>query len=185
MSNNIRSYTDLNLLDRVKSLPDFTHIPQGYWNLWVRSNEDAFDKFDDKRYLFKGERFISVRSCTTNKGGHGTAVIKSDQWLYDGFVFGLHKGKMECFRQNKPFYFYRDTNGDRVTDETGELFFENIQTQWHTITYHKGVDVVREQIGLYSEGCLVDNDNLKYEKDLELCRSQKIMSGCLLKEFEV
>lgn len=180
---NVRPYTDKELMDRVKSLPDYKYIPKDYWNLWVRSAEDAFDQFDDKRYLFKGEQFIMVTSCTTNKGGHGTAVVKADQWMYDGFIFGLHKGKMDCLRQNKPFYFYRDYNMDKKTDETGELFLQNIQTQWHTVTYNKGADVTRYNIGLWSEGCLVDNINKDYEKSLALVSHTKPVTGCLLKEF--
>lgn len=180
---NVKSYTDKQLLDRVKSLPDYTHIPNDYWCIWVRSEEDGFNIFDDKRYLFKGDKFVSVTSCTTNKGANGSAIIKSDQWMYDGFIYGLHKGKMKCFRQNKPFYFYRDFNKDKKTDEVGKLYFENIQTQWHTSTYHEGVDVKRDKIGAWSEGCLVDNINLDYERDLKLCKAQKILTGCLIKEF--
>ena len=185
MGTNVKSYTDKQLLGRVRSLSDFTHIPNGYWNLWVASIEDEHDKMDDKRYLFNNETFISVSPCTTNKGKRGTAVIKTDQWLYDGFIYGLHKGKMPCFRQNKPFYFYRDFNEDTNTDEVGELYFENIQTQWHGSTYHKSKDihVVRENIGAWSEGCLVDADNEKYERDLVICKPQGVMTGCIIKEF--
>jgi len=110
-------------------------------------------------------------------------VIKSDQWLYDGFVYGLHKGKMECLRQNLPFHFYRDTNGDQKTDEIGTVFYDNIQTQFHGSTYHKGVEVVREEIGDWSEGCIVANANKDYEKILALTKPQLIVTGCLLKEF--
>ena len=142
-----------------------------------------FDRFDDKRYLFKGEEFISVTTCTTNKGGYGTAVVKGDQWMYDGFIFGLHKGRMECLRQNKPFYFYRDYNKDKKTDETGELFFQNIQTQYHTSTYNRGYKVSRNKIGKWSSGCLVDNINEDYEDTMKLVSHTKPVSGCLLKEW--
>lgn len=180
---NVKNYTDSQLLERVKTLSDFRFIPKDYWNLWIRSSEDEFDAFDDKRYLFKGIEFIMVTSCTTNKGGHGTAVVKTDQWLYDGFIFGLHRGRMECLRQNKPFYFYRDYNMDKKTDETGELFFQNIQTQYHTITYNKGSKVSRYNIGLWSAGCLVDNINADYEKTMRLVSHTKPVSGCILKEW--
>lgn len=183
MKTNVRAYTDKELLDRVSSLKDFKGLPKDYWNLWVRSNEDEFDKFDDKRYLFKNDQYIMNTSCTTNKGGYGTAVVKADQWLYDGFIFGLHKGRMECLRQNKPFYFYRDYNMDKKTDETGELFYANIQTQYHTITYNKNSKVTRSNIGLWSEGCLVDNVNEDYEKTMRLVSHTKPVSGCLINEF--
>lgn len=180
---NVKAYTDKQLLDRVKSLKDFFYIPNSYWLLWVRSSEDAFDEFDDKRYLFKGEEFVSVTSCTTNKGGRGSAVVKADQWLYDGFKFGLHKGSMECLRQHKPFYFYRDYNLDHKTDESGELFYQNIQTQFHTITYYKNADVTRYNIGLWSEGCLVDNVNKDYNETLRLVSHTEPVTGCIIHEF--
>lgn len=184
LKTNVRGYTGDQLINRVKSLKDFVAIPKGYWLIFIRSNEDAFDSFDDKVYLFKGNQFIMVTSCTTNKGANGTAVIKSDQWLYEGFIYGLHKGRMKCLRQNKPFYFYRDTNEDQKTDESGKVLYANIQTQFHGATYHEGVAVVRDKIGLWSEGCIVANVNLDYEKILDYVKDQKIVSGCLLNEFE-
>jgi hypothetical protein len=187
MKTNVRGYTERQLLDRVMSIEGYKHIPLDYWPCFVRSNEDEFDAFDDKVYLFKGNKLVMITSCTTNKGANGSAVIKSDQWMYDGFINGLHKGKMECLRQHKGFWIYRDYNEDEKTDETGELIWADPsrQIQIHGATYRKGADVVREKIGLYSEGCMVLNDNLKYEKIIDLTREQNIVSGCLLKEFEV
>lgn len=183
MKTNVKSYTDKQLLERVRALADFNHIPYGYWLIFVRSQEDEFDKFDDKVYLFNGNDFIMVTSCTTDKGVYGTAVIKSDQWMYDGFIYGFHKGRMKCLRQNKPFFFYRDTNQDGKTDEYGKLYYENIQTQFHGATYHEGVAIVRDKIGLWSEGCIVANINKDYERIIKLCKSQKIVTGCIIKEF--
>jgi hypothetical protein len=183
MKTNVRSYTDKQLLARVKTLKDFKYIPKGYWLLFVRSNEDEFDRFDDKAYLFKGLTFILVTSCTTNKGDHGTAVIKSDQWLYNGFIYGLHKGAMKCLRQNKPFHFYRDTNKDQRTEEIGKVLYANIQTQFHGATYHEGVPVVRDKIGLWSEGCIVANVNTDYEKIISTVKKQGVVTGCLIMEF--
>lgn len=181
---NVRNYTDKQLLDKAKTTMGFKEIPEDFWLIFVRSDEDEFDAFDDKVYLFKNEDFILATSCTTNKGANGSAVIKSDQWLYDGFINGLHRGRMECLRQNKPFHFYRDHNKDEKTDETGELYFENIQTQFHGATYHKGVPVVRDKIGLWSEGCIVANVNAVYEAIISTTREQSIVTGCLLKEFD-
>ncbi|MFN5417669.1 MAG: hypothetical protein ACK5B9_11480 [Flavobacteriia bacterium] len=180
---NVKGYSSNQLLARARAIEGFKEIPKGYWLLFVRSNEDEFDKFDDKVYLFQGVNFIMVTSCTTNKGGKGTAVVKSDQWMYDGFINGLHKGKMECLRQNKPFYFYRDFNKDKKADETGALSFQNIQTQFHGSTYNKGVKKILSLIGLWSEGCFVCNVNEDYELIIQMTRKQKIVSGCLLKEF--
>jgi hypothetical protein len=67
----VRSYTSKQLLDKVKTLKSFVVIPSGYWILGVQSNEDAYDRFDDKFYLFKGEDFIMVTTGTTNAGSDG------------------------------------------------------------------------------------------------------------------
>lgn len=179
---NVRSYTTEELLEIARSTNGFKGFPQGYWLLFVRSTEDAFDTYDDKAYLFKGEEFVLVTSCTTNKGKNGTAVIKSNQWMYDGFRNGLHKGKMECLRQNKPFYFYRDVNGDQKTNETGEVFYQNIYTNFHGSTYTKGAKTTSPKIGGWSEGCIVCNVNEEYEKIINLTRSHGVVSGCLVKE---
>lgn len=180
---NVKSYTDNQLLSRVAIIPNFKGIPNGYWLIFIRSNEDAFDLFDDKVYLFKGETFIMTTSCTTNKAAKGTAVIKSDQWLNDGFYYGLHKGKMECLRQNTEFEYYRDKNKDKKTDETGAISVGNFQTQFHGSTYLKGSKTVATKIGGWSEGCIVCNVNADYEKIISLVKAQSIVSGCILKEF--
>ena len=77
---NVKSYTDQQLLDRVEALKTYHGIPLAMWLLFVRSNEDANDLFDDKVYIFKGSDFQFVTSCTTNKGNKGTAVMEADQW---------------------------------------------------------------------------------------------------------
>jgi hypothetical protein len=51
----VRNYTDKQLLDKVKSLSTFTHIPESLWVLGVRSTADMPDEFDDKFYIFRGE----------------------------------------------------------------------------------------------------------------------------------
>jgi hypothetical protein len=78
----VRNYTDKQLLDRAKSLPKYKSIPTTYWILCVRSDEDANDVFDDKVYLFCGEKFIMVSPCTTNKGNKGTGVVCADVWYW-------------------------------------------------------------------------------------------------------
>ena len=45
---NVRSYTDIELLEKVKLVRNYKGIPGTYWILAVRSNEDETDKFDDK-----------------------------------------------------------------------------------------------------------------------------------------
>ena len=68
MSTKVRKYTDLELLEKVKSLPNFKKIPKQRWILGVRSNEDDYNTFDDKFYEFENEKFIRVLTGTTNAG---------------------------------------------------------------------------------------------------------------------
>jgi hypothetical protein len=100
----VRSYTSKQLLDKVKTLQSFVTIPSGYWILGVQSNEDAYDRFDDKFYLFKGEDFIMVTTGTTNAGlagqqnfekynAKGVAVLPTNTWFYDIWSFGYIKVK--------------------------------------------------------------------------------------------
>ena len=118
---NVRSYTDEELLTRVKGLPTYKNIPSDMWLLFVRSNEDANDVFDDKVYIFIGSEFQFVTSCTTNKGNKGTAVMEADRWNYDSYAYGLHKGKMEALRQIKGVPYRRDYTNDGKTNATSRL----------------------------------------------------------------
>ena len=128
---NVKSYTDKQILDRVKSLKSFKGIPQGYWIVGIRSEEDAPNKYDDKFYLFNGEQFVKVVTGTTNpgtpilEGGFlkynrvGAAVVKADEVYYDVWKFGLHQGKMPALRQVGNFIVYRDGDKDGKSEEIG------------------------------------------------------------------
>ena len=93
MRTNVRSYTDKELLTRVSELDSFRGWPEGYWILGVQSNEDKFNVFDDKFYVYKGTKFIRTMSGTTNAGKTamegfarynklGVAVIKKNEWFW-------------------------------------------------------------------------------------------------------
>jgi len=183
MKTNVKIYTSKQLLDWVKRLQSFKYIPVGYWSIMVRSTEDSVNEFDDKFYLFKGEEFVSVTSCTTNKGLNGTAVIQSNNWNYDSHRFGLHKGKMEALRQVKGINYYRDTNKDLKTDETGKIFNDIIFVNIHGATYNKGSKQVSTKIGGWSEGCIVLNDNAYYENFISLVKNQSSFSFVIIREF--
>lgn len=191
---NVKSYTDEQLLDRVAGLSEFNGYPEGYWGIGVQSNEDEFDKFDDKFYLFKGTKFIMVTSFTTNAGRKGlegfdsfglpgTAVWKTDVIYYDLFRRGLHKGKMDAYRQHKPIYYYRDNDKDKAAEEQGELHHGVIYANLHGSTYNKGSKVEKSNIGGWSIACQVFNKNKDYEKFLDITKEQKYLTYALIKEF--
>jgi hypothetical protein len=189
----VKNYNDKQLLDRVKQLQSFKQIPNNYWILGVQSENDEFNVFDDKFYLFNGEQFVLVTSGTTNAGKNGlmkyktynpdgVAVIKTNEIYYDVWKFGLHRGKMEALRQNKPFLISRDGNRDENIDEN-KSFPVMCGINFHANTYNLETTEIKKIIGGWSLGCQVVNNIPKYNKIIELVKSQKIVTYCLIKEF--
>ena len=183
--NNVRKYTDEQLVSRFKSMKNFKGIPKDKYLILVRSTEDATDLFDDKSYLMEGEKCIMVQPCTTNKGFKGTAVMLADHINYDAHKFGLHRGKMRALRQVKSVPYQRDLDKDGKTDETGVVYNDIIYMNIHGSTYVKGADTISQKIGGWSEGCLVHNDNDKYEKMIDLLEHQESVTSVVLKEWEL
>ncbi len=191
---NVKGYTDKQLIDKVKSLPNFTHLPQEYWILGVQSQEDEYNVFDDKFYLFRGDEFITVTSGTTNPGEFGllnyhrygqsgTFVIKSNYWQYDLWQFGYHRGRMPALKQYKPVVGYRDKNRNRKSEEIGSEVVGYFGINFHTISYALKAGFWRRLIGGWSSGCMVVNDVTDYLKILDFVKNQQTISFCLIKEF--
>jgi len=190
---NVKSYNDIDLLNKVKSLSSFTKIPKSFWLLGVRSNEDETNKFDDKFYLFQGEKFVAVTTGTTNPGitglkgydkynKYGVAVVKADEWYYDVWKFGKHKGKMDALRQVKPIKYYRDGDKDGKSEEIGKVHEGLIGINFHCNTYNKKSTAIKELINGWSLGCQVCNNITHYYRFLEYLKKGNI-SYCLLNEF--
>lgn len=192
----VRKYTDKELLDKVKELHNFKSIPQGYWILGVRSNEDTPDTYDDKFYLYHGEKFILVTSGTTNAGKNtmlefekvnkkGAAIIKADQWYYDVWHYGSHRKRVEALLQlGAKVEVFRDTNKDLKQDETGKTEKGWFGINFHPNTYNLESEApVSNKIGWWSAGCQVVNDLSKYKHIIRLVKSQKVVSYCLIHEF--
>lgn len=176
---NVRNYTDGELILRMKSLDSFLYVPKGPHIIIVRSDEDQPDKYDDKLYLFIGEKFISVMSCTSNSGLYGlkkwynwnklgTAVIKFDEIYYNSFMKSdgkfvrHHNGKQQCFRQIAPLKYYRDSNSDNKIDEVGPIYIANNSTNVHCNSYKYFTGVRTWLIGKWGTGCTVVNNLTKY-----------------------
>lgn len=195
MKTNIKSYTDEQLLNRVKQIEGFTEIPKDYWILGVASNENQADVFDDKFYLFKGEEFIMVTSGTVNTGTYGLLnfkkwnkngafVIKQDQWIYNFWKTNhKHKGKMQSFGQMTACKGYRDGNGDKIADQKGHIVKGVFGINFHTVTY-KPIEIIKKLIGGWSVGCQVCNNTKDYYKIMKLVSDyQKFVSYCIITEF--
>ena len=190
----VKTYNDKQLLDKVKTLPNFKNIPSDHWILGVRSNEDAPNSFDDKFYLFKGEEFIWVTSGTTNAGTptlkqfekvnkNGAAILKADTWYYNVWKFGKHNGKVDALLQlGAAVQVYRDIDKDEKSEEQGKLESGYFGINFHPNTY----DLTKpsgSSIGWWSAGCQVVNNVTKYKEFIKLCKPQKNVSYCLIQEF--
>lgn len=189
----MKNYTDEQLLNRVKGLKSFIRIPNDYWILGVQSKEDKFNEFDDKFYLFKGEKFIMVTTGTTNAGltglkhydtynPNGCAVIKTDEWYYTLWRPGLHKGKMRALKQYSAIKYYRDWNKNDKAEEVGNINEGVIGINFHTASYQP-YNVITRLIGGWSTGCQVANNTVDYYKILDYIGNQDVVSYCLIKEF--
>ena len=195
MKTNVRNYTSTELLNKVKSLNSFKAIPDGYWILGTRSNEDAPNVFDDKGYLFRSEQFIKVFSMTTNagvpylQGGFlkynkvGVAHVKANEWYHDLWAYGLHHGKMPALVQVGNILIFRDGDMDVHAEEIGKvikgLFGINFHSTKYDFTYH----VVTPRIGEWSAGCQVVNDTETYLMIINMIKNQHRITYCLIDEF--
>ncbi len=206
MSTKVRSYTDQELLQKVKSLPNFKKIPKQRWILGVRSKVDTYNTYDDKFYEFEGEKFIRVVSGTTNAGGgilrggflkynkKGTAILKADEWYYNVWSYGLHKGKMPALKQiGRKVKVFRDKNMNKKSEEIGKIELGWFGINYHTNTYDfslKNIKVINWLIGYWSAGCMVINDRKKYLEQIEYYKKayqdgkQIMVTFCLINEFD-
>lgn len=205
MSTKVRSYTDKELLEKVKSLPNFRKIPKQRWILGVRSNEDTYNTYDDKFYEFEGEKFIRVLTGTTNAGAgvlrggflrynrKGTAILKSEEWYYNVWSYGLHRGKMPALKQTgRKVKVYRDGNKNRKAEQIGDWELGWFGINYHTNTYNfskSSLKVVNWLIGYWSAGCQVINNRNEYIKQIDYYKDshetgkQIMVTFCLIDEF--
>lgn len=206
MRSNIQEYTDKQLLDKVKSLASFKKIPKGRWIIGVRSNEDETDRYDDKFYEYQGEEFIRVMSGTTNasstilSGGFrrynkiGTAILKANEWYYDVWQWGLHKGKMTALIQvGAKVKVHRDGNMNGKSEEIGKVYEGYYGINYHTNTYVfslNSLKVVKWIIGGWSAGCQVINERAEYLEQMNYYREawitdkQEFVTYVLINEFD-
>jgi len=191
----VRAYTDTELLQRVKELDSFKDIPSGYWLLGVRSSEDEPNRFDDKIYLFKGEQFVDVTSCTTNPGttvlrnyskfnAKGAAVVVANQWYYGVWRKGKHQGKITALIQiGAQIKVWRDGDKDDQSEESliqQEGFFG---INFHPNTYDINAKSTGSLVNGWSAGCQVVNNMEKYRKFINLIPANTSITYCLLNEF--
>lgn len=195
MKSNVKKYTDQSLLQRMSSLPSFKGYPYGYFDIWVRSNEDAYNIFDDKVYTYyyngnDAPQFIMCCTGTSNAGSFGLkrffkynskgcAILKSNVIVYDSHILGKHKGKYPAYIQSykNPFPYYRDFNKNHKAEELGPIFYNRIGANCHKAGWFS------KYINNWSLGCLVRNQQKQFNLWMETLNKQPTLTVCILKEF--
>ena len=192
---NVRGYKDKELLERVEEIGGVVPNRGKYMIIGVQSNEDDFNKFDDKFYVFDGPDFKQVSTGTTNAGRTallffddyglpGAAVWKTDQWCPDVFKRGYHKGRMRGLRQVKPIDFYRDNDRDTRAEQIGPLHRDIIYANMHGVDYDPYSTITKENINGWSFACQVWNRMSDYRQMVRATwKRNRPVDYALLEEF--
>jgi len=152
----------------------------------VRNGEtlnEVTNKFDDcvtLSYKKDGEWQFHCFEATTDPGKHwvdnilneaGVAILKENQYR-GSHKIGLHQGKYEALRQQKPVQVYHDNN----LDECYDLNEENIQEGIFGINIHRATKWEGKkstQIDKWSAGCQVIAANDDFRLFMEICNKSK------------
>ena len=156
----------------------------------VRNGEtlnEVTNKFDDcvtLSYKKDGEWQFHCFEATTDPGKHwvdnvlneaGVAILKENQYR-GSHKIGLHQGKYEALRQQKPVQVYRDNNLDDCYDMDESTLQEGIfGINIHRATKWEGKKST--QIDKWSAGCQVIAANDDFRLFMEICNKSKDIWG--------
>ena len=188
----VREYTDQQIIDRLPICDGWKGLPDGILDVWVRSDEDEFDRFDDKVYTYDCSsgvaKFKGVCSGTSNAGAEGLkhydkynregcAILKGNQIVYNSHAHGLHKGKYPAYRQVKPFPYYRGGNKNNKAEEIGPVHNDIIGANCHKAGMYS------TYIGGWSVACLVRNRQAAYDAWMKFM-DHRPLSVAILEEWD-
>lgn len=191
----VRQFTDAELLSRVEKYGGQIPNRGKYLIIGVQSQEDNYNVFDDKFYVYDGPDFKMVTTGTTNPGANalmnfekvnklGAAVWKTNQVIKDCFIPGYHKGRMKALRQHSSIYYYRDNNKNKKAEEIGKLYYEIIYAHFHGVDYDFFSNKVLTNINGWSYGCQVCNRMTDYRMIIKAAwERNKTVDYALLKEW--
>jgi len=184
--------TTSELLEKAKSLSSFKKVPENIWILGVRNDADIVNKPDDMFYIFQGEKFLTSLTGSTNPGTPvltggflkynkvGAAVVKSNEWYYDVWKFGMHQGKMKALRQVGPLIIYRDGDKDSKSEEIGTPIKGLYGINFHGMDYNSLSTSTKETVGEWSAGCQVCNETEKYYDTIPMFEKNGLTTYVLL-----
>jgi hypothetical protein len=139
---------------------------------------NAFDDCMTLSYKIGGELKFHCWPATTDPGKKGVleyhnaaGVARLLEGQYRGsHTLGLHQGKYEALKQQKPVKVYRDADKDLVYDE------DKIQEGIFGINIHKaGADST--YVENWSEGCQVFKKAADFEEFMAICRKAAAIHG--------
>jgi hypothetical protein len=164
---------------------------EGDYNLnivGVRNSETGnaiTNKFDDYitvSYKVDGKWQFEIFEATTDPGLHwaenllnkdGVAILVPGQYR-GSHTIGLHQGKYEALKQQKPVKVYRDKNKDGNYD----MLEENIKEGIYGINIHRASATgTSSQIDKWSAGCQVIANNQNFDRLMELAHKAKDIWG--------
>jgi hypothetical protein len=139
---------------------------------------NAFDDCMTLSYKIGGEWKFHCWSATTDPGKKGVleyhnaaGVARLLEGQYRGsHTLGLHQGKYEALKQQKPVKVYRDADKDLEYDEN------KIQEGIFGINIHKaGADST--YVENWSEGCQVFKRSAEFDEFMAICRKAAAIHG--------
>ena len=146
---------------------------------------NAFDDVVTVSYKTpEGDWIYNEYGATTDPGSHweknllnkdGVAILKPGQYRGSHKV-GLHQGKYEALRQQKPVQVYRDDNKDGKYD----LLEENVQEGIFGINIHRATAKTggtSTRVDKWSAGCQVIASNKDFKEFMEICNKAKDVWG--------
>jgi hypothetical protein len=151
------------------------------------TNDEVTNKFDDKitlSYLIDNDRHFHEFDCTTDPGKHWVENVMNDDGVailvpgqYRGsHQIGLHQGRYEALRQQKPVKVYRDNNLDECYDFDESSIQEGIfGINIHRATKYAGKKST--QIDKWSAGCQVIASYNDFMHFMQICNNAKSIWG--------
>ena len=150
------------------------------------TNGAVTNKFDDMitlTYEVEGALKYHELDATTDPGSHweknllskdGVAILVPNQYR-GSHTIGMHQGKYEALKQQKPVKVYRDKNMDGKYD----MLEENIQEGIFGINIHKAGSRIEgsTQIDKWSAGCQVLSKESDFNKLMELAHKAAALYG--------
>ena len=145
---------------------------------------NAFDDTITIAYKTDGEWQYHEFGCTTDPGTHwvenllnpdGVAILKPGQYR-GSHTIGLHHGKYEALKQQKPLKVYRDDN----EDSTYDCLEENVKEGIYGINIHRATAKTHgtsTRVDKWSAGCQVIASNDDFQEFMEICRKARDIHG--------